>query len=662
VSHDDHADPGELAAAHRETQAQKELTEHIVQGSSSGISYLDRNLVYQWVNPVQERLWGLPAAQVVGRRVQDVFGLAEDDQILRLLRDVLATGKPCRRTDFPFSYVVDGKPRASLWDFLYQPVLGRDQEVVGVVVTAEEVSERRRAIFTLRESEERYRGLFEVNLDAIVMLSLDRTIEDVNPAFNQLFGYAPGEAIGQSTGILYPDRQGFEEAGRVALGDLTRLGPISMEVTMRRADGTTLPVQITSYLQRDAQGQPVRVVAVLRDLTLEHEARRQSAAYHRELASQKAFAESLIQNLPTGVAYLDRDLVFRVVNPVYAAFVEVPAEQIVDRFLFDVLPADRSQIEPILREVLATGKPFYAREFPFVYTTQAGVERTTYWDFVYYPVRNDESEPVQGIFALADEISERVERDREQRRLREEGERLQRERLEALEQADKLKDQFLSILSHELRTPINAIMGFGSILEDEVAGPLTAEQHTYTGKILAGADTLLALIEDLLIVSRVQAGKFSIRPEPAPLRPLVASALETQQLAAQRKGITLATEPGEELLALADPQRISQVLLNLVANAIKFTPAGGRVTVRLRREGDQARCEVQDTGVGIAPADQPKLFQRFVQLDMSNTRAAGGTGLGLSIVKAIVDAHGGGVGVESVPGHGSTFWFTVPLA
>jgi two-component system phosphate regulon sensor histidine kinase PhoR len=144
---------------------------------------------------------------------------------------------------------------------------------------------------------------------------------------------------------------------------------------------------------------------------------------------------------------------------------------------------------------------------------------------------------------------------------------------------------------------------------------------------------------------------------------LVEDALDTQAPAAAKKGVALVPELPAGLPPLtADPLRVIQVLTNLVGNAVKFTPAGGRVTVRARRLDGHIRCEVADTGCGIAPADQPRLFQRFSQLDMSNTREAGGIGLGLSIVKAIVDAHGGEVGVESVPGAGSTFWFTLPVA
>ncbi|MFN3428654.1 MAG: MHYT domain-containing protein [Candidatus Sericytochromatia bacterium] len=234
-------------------------------------------------------------------------------------------------------------------------------------------------------------------------------------------------------------------------------------------------------------------------------------------------------------------------------------------------------------------------------------------------------------------------------------ERLRREQ-------DLLKDRFLSVLSHELRTPINAILGFGSILEDGVAGPLNPEQQRYIRKLTDGAEHMLALVSDLLDMSRIQAGKFSLNPAPMTLEPVVEDVLGNLCALADQRRLTLENAVGPGLPGLvADTQRVRQVLTNLVGNAIKFTPEGGRVTVTAMRDGQGVRVEVIDTGVGISPEDQRRLFNPFTQLDMSATRQAGGTGLGLSIAKALVEAHGGRIGVESAVGAGSRFWFILPL-
>ncbi|MFN3429632.1 MAG: sensor histidine kinase [Candidatus Sericytochromatia bacterium] len=240
--------------------------------------------------------------------------------------------------------------------------------------------------------------------------------------------------------------------------------------------------------------------------------------------------------------------------------------------------------------------------------------------------------------------------------------RAHEERIDTLQRADLLKDQFLSILSHELRTPINAIMGFGSVLDDEIAGPLSALQHDYLQRMLKGADLLLALVNDLLDMSRIQAGKFTIAYEEVLFADLAHAIAESLAALRARRHIHLTVEVSPSVpLLTADAQRIGQVLTNLLSNAIKFTPDGGEIHVNARRERDHVLCEVVDTGHGIRPEDLPRLFQRFTQLDMSKTRAATGTGLGLSICKAIVEAHGGHIGVRSEMGKGSTFWFTLPI-
>jgi signal transduction histidine kinase len=231
-----------------------------------------------------------------------------------------------------------------------------------------------------------------------------------------------------------------------------------------------------------------------------------------------------------------------------------------------------------------------------------------------------------------------------------------------LRQADRAKDEFLSVISHELRTPLNFIMGFASILEDEIAGPLNSQQHEYLGKINDGADRMLMLVNDLLDFAKLQAGKFTLAPETTAYPALVSEVVGSMRPLAIQKGLQLNTDLRADEALHIDGKRVGQIIYNLVSNAIKFTPKGGSVRVTTFRENGHVRTEVTDTGIGIATEDVSKLFTRFKQLDMSATRQAGGTGLGLSIAKALVEAHGGQIGVRSEPGKGSTFYFTLPAA
>ncbi|MNW97100.1 Signal transduction histidine-protein kinase BarA [compost metagenome] len=238
-----------------------------------------------------------------------------------------------------------------------------------------------------------------------------------------------------------------------------------------------------------------------------------------------------------------------------------------------------------------------------------------------------------------------------------------------LAEVDRIKSNFLSIVSHELRTPLNFITGFASILEDEVAGPLNLQQREYVGKILLGADRLLDMVNDLLDMNRMLAGRFALEPLPVDFRAMARELVESQTGAARQKNLMLDLQLEASLpeLAWLDPVRIAQVMRHLIANAVKFTPEHGAVQVRCFAQppcDDQEALlvtQVSDTGFGIDPEDVPALFVAFRQLDMSATREAGGLGLGLPISKEIVEAHGGAIGVISEKGEGSTFWFTLPL-
>src|SRR5881296_1586470 len=235
-----------------------------------------------------------------------------------------------------------------------------------------------------------------------------------------------------------------------------------------------------------------------------------------------------------------------------------------------------------------------------------------------------------------------------------------------LEQAGKLKDQFLANVSHELRTPLNSVIGFSDLLLTMASAesPLTETQRDYLETIARNGRHLLELINELLDLSKIAAGMMELRLEPLELGALLQEAAGTVRAQLEARRHTLVIEPSaDHVVVRADRGRLRQVLLNLLSNAIKFSTDGGRVTLSARLEDSGAvRVAVSDSGIGIAPADQRKLFQEFVQLDASESRRYEGTGLGLALSKRLVELHGGTIGVESELGKGSTFWFTLRRA
>ena len=235
-----------------------------------------------------------------------------------------------------------------------------------------------------------------------------------------------------------------------------------------------------------------------------------------------------------------------------------------------------------------------------------------------------------------------------------------------LDTAMKTKDQFLSNISHELRTPLNSIIGFTDLLlTADLGSALSDQQRDFLETVGRNGRQLLELINELLDLQRIAAGRMELKPEAVELAGLLSEAAGSVHSQAQKHRHALVVTPlPQDLRVHADRGRVRQVLLNLLSNAIKFTPDGGRITVAAApvNGGAEARIAVSDTGIGIAPEDQPKLFQEFSQLDASASRKYEGTGLGLALSRRLVELHGGAIGVESEMGKGSTFWFTLPQA
>jgi PAS domain S-box-containing protein len=244
---------------------------------------------------------------------------------------------------------------------------------------------------------------------------------------------------------------------------------------------------------------------------------------------------------------------------------------------------------------------------------------------------------------------------------------------------ERMKDQFVSLISHELRTPLTSILGYLELVLDDEEQPLTDEQRTYLTTVERNADRLLRLVGDLLFTAQVDAGRFTLQPQDVDLASVVRAAEETARVTAGTSGVEVTVElPEDGLVVPGDAVRLGQACDNLVSNAVKFTPSGGRVTLALRpawqtRDGEisaverpdavpVAQLSVSDTGIGIPTGEQGKLFQRFFRASTAQRNAVPGVGLGLAITKAITTAHGGTLDVESAEGEGTTFTLTLPRA
>jgi len=302
------------------------------------------------------------------------------------------------------------------------------------------------------------------------------------------------------------------------------------------------------------------------------------------------------------------------------------------------------------QQVIRTGEPIVGKVEMETY----GGRADTWVSTTKMPLR-DERGRIIGTFGISRDVTAQI---RAENTLANQALQL-RAQNESLRELDRLKDEFIGLVSHELRTPLTSIIGYVEMLREEgMSGP----NADHCAEVIErNAERLLRLVGDLLFLSRIQSGKMAMEFRSADLADIAACTVEELRPEAQRKHIDLALSATAIPRLAVDPTRIAQLLGNLLSNAVKFTPDGGRVEVRLGREGGQVVLAVADTGVGIPAADRERIFERFFRTAIATRQAVQGTGLGLTITKAIVETHHGTIAVDSDEGRGSTFTVRLPL-
>jgi PAS domain S-box-containing protein len=266
------------------------------------------------------------------------------------------------------------------------------------------------------------------------------------------------------------------------------------------------------------------------------------------------------------------------------------------------------------------------------------------------------------VTAVIRDVTERKRAEEEVRRLEQRYTAELEIRNREIERANRLKSEFLASMSHELRTPLHTIIGFTELLNEEQEGALNDAQRRFLGHIYRDSIHLLELINDVLDLSKIEAGGLALKSETYPLRRSIEEALSAIRPGAALKGVVVEERGTADWDVVADPLRVKEMLYNLLSNAVKFTPQGGRVWIETRVDSGFAHITVGDTGVGIAAEEQENIFDKFYQVGNTTTGVREGTGLGLSITKELVQMHGGWMEVASKPGEGSRFTFTLPTS
>ena len=499
-----------------------------------------------------------------------------------------------------------------------------------------DITERGQAARALKKSEVRYRRLFETAQDAILIVDTDsRKIIDANPYVINLLGYSLEELVGTELWEIGLFRD-IEES-KAAFDRLQRDGYIRYEdLPLETKEGKRAEVEFVSNTY-DVDGQNI-IQCNIRDIT-----DRKSAERAARIGAERFrfLAESMPQMIFTAVPNGDIDYF----NQQWSTFTGLSLDHIQDwRWTKFIHADDAKETSRRWRQSIKTGQPFEAqhrvRRADGVYRWH--LSRAT-------PMRDDNGHITMWISSNTDiEDQKRTEED-----------------LSALykeaSSLNRAKDEFLATLSHELRTPMTSILGWTALLSMTTLDESARREGIAT--IHRSAQAQAQLIDDVLDVSRMITGKLRLTIEPVDMEVILRAAVSAVVPAAEAKGIGIgmAFEPGLPRLG-ADPVRLQQVIWNLLSNALKFTPAGGHVDLRLFSRDGNVVVEVRDTGAGIIPAFLPYAFDRFAQQEGGTMRHHGGMGIGLSIVKQLVELHGGSVAVSSEgEGRGTTFTIAIPV-
>jgi PAS domain S-box-containing protein len=501
-----------------------------------------------------------------------------------------------------------------------------DGAPIRLIGTHTDITERRAAEEALRKSEAYLRAIIE-NMP-IDFFAFDRDLRYTMQSPTSKA--AVGDVVGlRADEIDVP--QHLKDAWTEELRQVLSGKTVQREYDIPMKTGGTR-TYVSGMAPVRVGGDIVAVIGTSMDIT-------ERRATEEALRKSEAYLRTIIDNMPVDVFSIDRDLRYTLQSPMSKTtigdFVGLRADEI------DIPGSLRDQWLGELRRVLSGESLQTEYDLP----ARSGDVRTYQTNVA--PVRVD-GVPV----ALVGTSIDITERKRIARELQVAKERA--------EDADRLKSAFLATMSHELRTPLNSIIGFTGILLQELAGPLNGEQRKQLAMVQTSARHLLDLINDVLDISKIEAGELQVAIQPFDLRDLVLEVSASARPLAEKRGLQLHASVAPDVGAVAsDRRRVGQILMNLLSNAVKFTPSG-EIRADCRLDGAWAVLSVTDTGIGIKREDLDRLFVPFQQIDSGLTRNYEGTGLGLSISRRLVTMLGGDIAVESEPGHGSTFRFRIP--
>jgi PAS domain S-box-containing protein len=641
------ADVTERRNTEQALRESEERLRTVTETAQVGLVIVDSGHRYRFANRAYATMFHLSPAEIVGKHCGDVLAPVYETQVKPQLERAFCGEQVGYEVNFP-AHEPDWQQR--FYSVRYELTYDRGDRVMTAVVL--DITQRKQAEQRLREQA----NLLDQVSDAIISIDGQGRIKSWNAAAETLYGWPAHEVLGKAMAEVLPTTyldSDFERSSATLIAE----GQWQGEVLQPDRSGATRTIMSSVRMLRNAEGDMVGAIGINRDIA-EHK-RAEQALRQSDERFAKAFRTSPSAMLITRA----RDGAFIDVNTSYERLFGYSRDELIGQTGNGLeIYTSPDQRETIVRMLRAEGR---IRDLELLLRTKSGELRTVFSSL--------ESFELGGEVFLLGTMIDITERKRAEEALEAERATLARRVDERtadlmlanaeLARAARLKDEFLANMSHELRTPLNSILGRSEALQEGIYGMPTPKQAQALQGIEASGRHLLALINDILDLSKLEAEKLDLQIEPVAVETLCQASMQmvAQSAAQKRLSTRLTIDPALDIIA-ADERRLKQILVNLLANAVKFTPEGGTVALAAEgnRESGTATFTVRDTGIGIAEDDQQRLFKSFVQIDSSLSRQYEGTGLGLVLVKRLAEAHGGTVQVESAIGQGSQFRVILP--
>ncbi|MCE5252262.1 PAS domain-containing sensor histidine kinase [bacterium] len=602
-----------------------EMFRDFIDSATEGFILFDSEMNTLMINGAMLEMLRKKKNDVLGKNLTELFPDMKDSGGYDRCMDVLETGKP-----FELDYAVSRKIFST--QNIYLKVFRAGD---GLGMTVNDISDRKEIEDALVESRQKYQTVFHKANDFMVLIDEDGKVLDVNDRSRDFLGYSKYDYIGKT---LFELPILNEESKKVAVDNfLQRMKGEAVqtyELEMVKQDGETVIGEVNGALIELANNRRGDLI-IIRDVTGRKKAEKERLDLISKLQEKTEELNTILENVGDGIITVNNEYTITAFNNAFSELVGLPREEIIGKPCYDIIRCvdnDRNDLcnhSCGLEQTLLKGLTFVERSI-----IQHRDDTTTTVESVNSPLKSVDGSIIGAVKSIRD-ITKEAE-------------------------IEHMKEEFVSTVSHELRTPLTAIQGYIDLILAGETGEINDVQREFLDMVSRNSERLTLLINDLLDIEKLEAVKLTLRMQKVSLSDLVRYSANTLRHNALEKKLDYILDIKNGIEGYFDQDKITQIMLNLISNAIKFTPEGS-VTIKLDERNNKAEISILDTGIGISPADRKKLFTKFFRAETPLVKKIPGTGLGLSIVKKLIEVHKGKIIVSSDTGKGSEFLVVLPL-